>query len=178
MTETPDEKEPNWSGTVPLMAGFMAMIALVGGLGFWSVRAELSGAVVAPGQVTVESNRQVIQHPEGGVVGDILVKDSDRIEKGDVLIRLDGRRQRNELSIIEGQMRELSVRKSRLQSERDDLEVIEFDPDLVAAAADAPEIARLMQGERTLFQSRKESLSQEVGLLNEQNLQIENRIGG
>ncbi|MCZ0811222.1 HlyD family type I secretion periplasmic adaptor subunit [Roseovarius sp. EGI FJ00037] len=178
MSEASEDKDPNWSGTLPLMAGILALIALVGGLGFWAVRAELSGAVVAPGQVTVESNRQVIQHPEGGVVGEILVKDSDRVEKGDILIRLDGRRQRNELSIIEGQLRELSVRKSRLQTERDDAEVISFDPDLVAAANDAPIIANLMQGERTLFQSRKESLEQEISLLNEQNRQIENRIGG
>ncbi|WP_444968081.1 HlyD family type I secretion periplasmic adaptor subunit [Roseovarius pacificus] len=172
------DEDPKWKGVLPLTAGILALVALVGGLGLWAVRAELSGAVVAPGQVKVETNRQAVQHPEGGVVGDLLVKDSDRVDEGDILIQLDGRRPKSELSIVEAQLRELAARKARLQAERDNAEEIAFDPDLVALAASRPEVDKLLQGERTLFHSRNESLEQEVSLLNEQNQQIEDRIAG
>ena len=95
------DEDPKWKGVLPLTAGILALVALVGGLGLWAVRAELSGAVVAPGQVKVETNRQAVQHPEGGVVGDLLVKDSDRVDEGDILIQLDGRRPKSELSIVD-----------------------------------------------------------------------------
>ena len=121
------DQDPKWSGWRPLIAGILALVALLGGLGFWAVRAEISGAVVASGQVKVESNRQIIQHPEGGVVGEILVTESDMVGQGDVLIRLDGRQLVTELSIVEGQLRELSARKSRLEAERDGAEAVEFE---------------------------------------------------
>lgn len=172
------DQDPKWSGWRPLIAGILALVALLGGLGFWAVRAEISGAVVASGQVKVESNRQIIQHPEGGVVGEILVTESDVVGQGDVLIRLDGRQLVTELSIVEGQLRELSARKSRLEAERDGAEAVEFAAELVAAAALDTDAGGLLRGEETLFLSRKEALEQEVELLAEQNQQIDNRIGG
>ncbi len=178
MSNPNKDEDPKWKGVFPLTAGILALIALVGGLGVWSVRAELSGAVVAPGQVKVETNRQAVQHPEGGVVETVLVKESDRVEQGDILIQLDGSRQKSELSIVEAQLRELSARKSRLQAERDSAQSISFDPVLLQEAETQPEIKKLLQGERTLFQSRNDSLQQEVSLLKEQNQQIEDRIAG
>ena len=78
-----------WTARLPLSIGYLAILGLVGGLGFWSVNAKISGAVVSSGMIQVESNRQVIQHPEGGVVGDIHVKNGDRVDAGDVLLHLD-----------------------------------------------------------------------------------------
>ena len=172
------DQDPKWSGWRPLSAGILALVILVGGLGFWSVSAEISGAVVAPGQVKVESNRQVIQHPEGGVVGEILVGESDLVQEGEVLIRLDGSQLVSELTIVEGQLRELSARKARLEAERDGVDTIVFAPELVTAAADDAHVASLLSGEETLFLSRNEALEQERNLLAEQNQQIDNRIEG
>lgn len=178
MNDLPKELQPKWPGTVPLICGIVALLLLIGGLGAWSVKARLSGAVVAPGLVQVERNRQVVQHPDGGVVGEILVKDSDRVDKGDILIRLDGRRQKSELSIIEGQLREIAARASRLRAERDSLAGIDFGPELTEMAETDPAVDSLLKGERTLFIARREAMEQETELLHEKNRQIENRIEG
>ena len=167
-----------WSAAVPLWLGVVALVVLVGGLGVWSVTTTLAGAVVAQGVVQVESNRQIVQHPEGGVVGEILVKDSDRVVQGDVLIRLDGRRLQSELSVVEGQLLEIGARKARLIATRDDADRIDFSALLRAWPVPTPEATQIMQGEATLFHARREAVDQERSLLLEQNAQIENRIKG
>lgn len=178
MSNDSQESLPKWGAAKPVLAGVLALILLVGGLGVWSVMARISGAVVTSGTVNVESNRQVVQHPDGGVVGEILVDESDTVAKGDVLIRLDGRKQRSELAIVEGQLREIAARKARLMAERDSAETIDFAQELLADALDNPEIANMVNGERTLFEARRDSLSQEARLLREQNKQIDQRIAG
>lgn len=172
------EPTPQWSGRTPLIAGIAALFALIFGLGLWSVLAEISGAVVATGMVQVESNRQVVQHPEGGVVGAIEVEKSQHVNKGDVLIRLDGRRIRSELAITESQLHEIATRKTRLMAERDGAETLRFDQELIMHARRNPESAQIVAGEMVLFNARRAALFQEVTLLEEQNRQIENRIEG
>ncbi|MCV2881852.1 HlyD family type I secretion periplasmic adaptor subunit [Actibacterium sp. XHP0104] len=173
-----NQTAPRWPATVPLATGMFALVLLIGGLGVWSVKATLAGAVMASGMVQVENNRQVIQHPDGGVVGEILVKDSDVVEKGDVLIRLDGRRLQSELSIIDGQLYEIDARKARLVAERDDTETVAFPDYLVELSETNAEIQQLLRGESSLFQARREALGQEYSLLEERNTQIENRSNG
>ena len=167
-----------WRATGPLIAGIIALVALIGGLGVWSVKARLSGAVVSQGMIEVETNRQVVQHPEGGVVGAVLIDESDTVRKGDILIRLDGRRLLSELAIVNGQLQEIGTRKARLQAERDVVSEVDFTPALLELADSNPEIARMVQGERTLFEARRQSLQQEARLLGEQNNQIDKRIEG
>jgi HlyD family secretion protein len=174
----PEDTNPNWGGRTPLIIGIVALILLVGGLGVWSVRAQISGAVVASGMIEVESNRQVVQHPEGGVVGAINVQKSQVVKKGDVLIRLDGRRLRSELAIVERQLHEIATRKTRLMAERDGAETLRFDQELIMQARRNPESAQIVAGEQVLFNARRAALFQEVTLLEEQNRQIENRILG
>ncbi len=167
-----------WSGAMPLWIGIVALVVLVGGLGFWSVTTTLAGAVVAQGVVQVESNRQVVQHPEGGVVGEILVKDSDTVAQGEVLIRLDGRRLRSELAVINGQLLEISARKARLVAERDDAADISFSSAVRASMATLPDTDNVLAGEATLFHARRDAMQQERNLLQEQNQQIVNRTAG
>lgn len=174
----PGFEVPRWRGGLPVALGVLALVLLLGGIGYWSVSARLAGAVVTSGLVTVESNRQAVQHPEGGVVDEIAVKEGDRVAAGAVLIRLDGARLNSELAIVEGQLRELAARKARLAAERDGAEVLEFPADLVELADRVPDYAAQLQAERVLFQARREALTQEVALLDEQNTQIDNRIAG
>lgn len=178
MSGTPDESLPRWGAAKPVLAGVMALILLVGGLGVWGFTARISGAVITTGTVNVETNRQVVQHPDGGVVGEIFVDESDTVAKGDVLIRLDGRKQRSELTIVEGQLREIAARKARLMAERDSADTIDFSDHLLAEAEVNPEVAAMIKGERTLFEARRETLRQEARLLREQNNQIDQRIAG
>ena len=81
---------PVYSARLPLFIGFLALALLVGGIGVWSVRTQIAGAVIASGMIVVESNRQVVQHAEGGVVGKIMARDGDRVDAGDLLVQLDG----------------------------------------------------------------------------------------
>ncbi len=170
------DTDPKWKGVLPMTAGILALIVLAGGLGLWSVQAQISGAMIVPGQVSAETNRLAIQHPEGGT-GFVSVQDGDRVEKGDVLIQLDGRRARNELSLIEVQLSELSARMSRLQAERDDADEVNFEPDLIRREK-MPNVDKLLEAERLLFSSRKASLDQEIRLIRQQNQQIKDRIAG
>jgi HlyD family type I secretion membrane fusion protein len=174
----PEKKTSEWGAKLPLTAGILAILALVLGLGFWGMQARISGAVVASGTVQVESNRQVIQHLEGGVVGEILVKNGDQIAPGDVLVRLDGTRQMSELAIVVGQLQEIMARQARLIAERDGAEDITFQPELLALVASRPDARKQVDGESALFNARREAMAQEVDLLGEQNLQIENRVKG
>lgn len=167
-----------WSARLPLGVGIFALILLVGGLGAWSFGTTLSGAVVAPGMVEVESNRQVIQHPDGGVVRAINVRDGDRVAPGEVLVELDGTRLASQLAIVEGQLGELSARQARLIAERDGDTEIAFPADLMALAAGDPVIAEKLEGERALFTARVDALDLQTGLVAEQNRQIDNRIRG
>lgn len=169
---------PRWPAGVPLGLGLVATVLLVGGFGLWSVTARLAGAVVAPGQVEVLSNRQVIEHPDGGVVGEILVKDGDRVAAGQVLLRLDGSRTRSELAIVTGQLKDLAARRARLEAERDGLQSVTFSPQVQAWAGDDSAFAAEVASERTLFRARLQALQQQTDLLSEQNKQIANRIQG
>ncbi len=142
------------------------------------MRTNISGAVVAPGMIQVESNRQVIQHQEGGIVSEILARDGDVVQPGDVLLRLDGTKLQSELAVVNGQLQETAGRRARLLAERDGKAEVTFGEALLRAAATDPDAQAKVDGERQLFQTRREALFQEIDLLNEQNAQIENRIKG
>lgn len=174
----PKEKSQAWRGGLPLYTGILAILVLVGGLGVWGVRANIAGAVVTSGMIEVESNRQVIQHPDGGVVGEIFVKDGDVVEAGDVLIVLDGTRLQSELAIVNGQLQEIAARQARLEAERDGATEIDFGEEITALAETDPDTRDQIEGEAALFNARREALTQEIALLGEQNEQIDNRVVG
>lgn len=167
-----------WRATLPLAVGSLATLALVGGFGAWSVTSRIAGAIVAAGQVEVESNRQVVEHLDGGIVSEILVKDGDRVTAGQVLLRLDGNRPRSELAIVQGQLRDLAARRARLEAERDDRPAIDFSAEVLHWAARYPGYADQVESERQLFRARLQALRQQTDLLREQNKQIGNRIEG
>ena len=132
-----------FSSLKPLLIGLVANILLIIGFGGWAVMAQLSGAIIASGQIEVDQNRQIVQHPNDGVVAEILVDEGDTVINGDVLLRLDPRGEKSELSIIQGQLFELMARRGRLIAERDNLDRVTFDPKLIAAAAKDPAIEEL-----------------------------------
>ena len=169
---------PCLSARTPLVAGVAALILLVGGFGFWAVHASIAGAVVTHGTVQVQSNRQVVQHPDGGVVHAILAREGDAVAPGDVLVQLDGNRQRGELEIVNGQLREIMVRQARLRAEQGDGSEITFDPMLLELAERDSQLAANIAEERALFTERLQALGQEFRLLDEKNSQIGNRISG
>lgn len=167
---------PNWSVRKPMIIGLLTLAVLVGGLGTWSVKSRITGAVIAQGQIEVETNRQVVQHPDGGIVAQIVVKEGDTVEAGDVLIRLDAETLRSDLAVVEGQLFEVLARRARFEAERDDAREIEFPEELLTT--DNPVAPELIEGQARLFEARIEAEEQEKEQLARRKDQIANQIDG
>lgn len=171
-------RSQQWKATGPIMVGAFALFLLVGVLGVWSVQARIAGAVIATGMIQVESKRQVLEHPTGGVVEELLVKDGDVVSTGDVVLRFDDKQLRSDLAIIEGQLFELLARKIRLQAERDGLSDLPAPALLLAKAAQNPAVQALIEGQHRLFNARAATLQQNSEQILEQIEQSKNQIDG
>ena len=167
-----------WSTRKPITYGFLTLLALVGGFGGWSVATKITGAIVTSGQIEVELNRQVVQHPDGGVVATINVAEGDTVAAGDLILSLDGASIRSELAIVEGQFFESLARRGRLEAERDDLPEITFAADLTSAEADHPVVTEKMEGQRRLFDARRVSLASQIEQLGKRRDQINDQLDG
>jgi HlyD family secretion protein len=160
-----------------LLLGFMVVILLGGGVGVWAGTTILAGAVIAPGVVVVDSNVKKVQHPEGGVVGEIRVKDGDIVAADDVLLRLDDTIPRVNLQLIIKQLDDQIARKLRLQAERDGRAEIDVTSDAKHRMGN-PEFAARLAGERSLFESRRSETEGQKSRLQERIEQLEKQIGG
>jgi HlyD family secretion protein len=160
-----------------MLAGFAVIIFLVGGVGVWAAQTEISGAVIASGVVVVETNIKKVQHPTGGIVGEIRVKNGDVVQAGDLLLRLDETVTRANLAMVSNQLDELMVREQRLKAERDDASEVPF-PAALLPRRDKPEIEEIFAGERSLFQSRRESRLGQKAQLRERVSQLDQEFAG
>ncbi|QJF50329.1 HlyD family type I secretion periplasmic adaptor subunit [Roseobacter ponti] len=165
-----------WSAKWPLITGAVSVVILLGGMGYWSVNTEIAGAVIANGRLQVENDSQVVQHPDGGVVQDILVRDGDRVAAGDTLIRLDDVFLRTELVVIEGQLAEIYVRKARLQSERDGATDLSYGPAPEFVLISRQEVEDQKAGQLDLFRARIESNDRNRLQIRRQQRQVEDKI--
>jgi HlyD family secretion protein len=169
-------RDDRWSARAPLLVGFLALVVLVGGFGTWAVMSQIRGAVIAPGRVEVDQNRQVVQHPDGGVVAEILVAEGDVVDAGDLLIRIDPEELQSELAVVEGQLFEVLARRARFEAERDAAAFLAFDP--LLAESDNPVAAELMEGQQRLFEARLDSARAETDQLSKRRDQIRDQITG
>jgi HlyD family secretion protein len=160
-----------------IFAGVTVVAILVGAVGGWAGTTALSGALIASGSVVVDSNVKKVQHPVGGVVGELRVRDGDRVKAGDIVVRLDETVTRANLAIITKGLDELSARKARLVSERDGADAIVF-PDQLAKRKGEPEVAQIMEAERKLFELRRSARSGQKAQLREQSAQLREEIVG
>jgi HlyD family secretion protein len=167
-----------WSARWALIVGFIGLAVLVGGFGTWATQTQIAGAIIATGRIEVERNRQVVQHPTGGVVAQIAVNEGDTVKAGDLLIQLDDTRLQSQLTITEGQLYEIVARRGRLEAERDGADEIRFLDEVIAAGARDPELQELMAGQRNLFLARRDSVAQEREQLRKRQAQIMNQIEG
>ncbi|HRO09888.1 HlyD family type I secretion periplasmic adaptor subunit [Amaricoccus sp.] len=161
-----------------MLLGYFTLFLLVFGIGAWGAVSRIAGAVVGAGALEVQGNRQVVQHPTGGVIKEIHARDGDKVEAGDVLIELDGEDLHPQLLTVEGQWFEMLARKSRLQAERDQIDSITFDAELTSRQADSAEIRALMAAQQQQFAARLKSRKEEESQLLEQQTQIGNQNEG
>ena len=167
-----------WSAKMPMWFGMLSVAILFGVLGVWGNFATISGAIISTGMIQGESLRQVVQHPQGGVVGAIDVKEGDRVEAGQVLIRFDDKLLRSQLTTVDSQLKEIFARRARLIAERDDADSLVFTPELVELGKTDQSTVQLMQGQTRLFEARRKSLQQQTKQLNERKVQIRLQIKG
>jgi HlyD family secretion protein len=160
-----------------LIAGVLASLVLVVGVGGWAAATNLAGAVIASGTFVVDSYVKKIQHPTGGVVGELLVREGQQVRAGDVLIRLDATQVKANLSIVSKRLDELSAREARLEAERDDKGAIGF-PEALSARAHEPDVARALDGERNLFVSRQQTRDGKKAQLAERIKEYQHQIVG
>lgn len=167
-------------GRLPLPTKVIAVGCLslglgVGALSLWAAVAPLSGAVVAEGMIRDEGERKTIQHQEGGIVRAILVKDGDHVRAGQVLVSLDNVRPNAELVALKSQLDDSDAKAARLLAERDLQKTITLPSDLVSRQGE-PSVAALLQRERTLFDSERRALEDQIALLQQQLAQTREEI--
>lgn len=148
------------------LLGFTVVAILVIGLGAWGSTARLSGAVIAPGLLVVDSNVKKVQHPTGGVVADIRVRNGDQVQTGDVLVTLDNGQSRAMLAIHDSKILQLESEKSRLIAERDGTVSMMFpvslDPTNPGAKKAFDEERRLLDARRSGWASQKARLRERI----------------
>jgi HlyD family secretion protein len=156
----------------------LAIIGLFGGtFGLWAATATLSGAVVAPGQFVVNTYVKKVQHPTGGIVGDLRVREGDRVKEGDLLVRLDETITRANLQLVSKQLDENLARQARLEAERDGASEVVLPTEFERRAND-PAIVKLMAAERTLFSARHAAREGQKSQLKKRISQLQDEIVG
>lgn len=159
------------------LSGLAVLAAFACTLGLWSTTTTLQGAVATAGQFVVASDVKKIQHPTGGVVGELLVREGQRVMAGDVVLRLDDTVARANFQIVSKQLDELAVRTLRLEAERDEGEGLLLTPE-IASRLTEPEIGRLVAAERRLFEMRRAARDGQRAQLRKRIAQLRDEVIG
>ncbi|WP_052812899.1 HlyD family type I secretion periplasmic adaptor subunit [Desulfonatronum thioautotrophicum] len=175
----PTAKKPNTEPKAPsdntrpiILAGLLIILLFFGGLGVWAATATISAAVIAQGEVKVDSNRRTVQHLEGGIVREILVRDGDRVSRGQVLIRLEAEQVSATFDLQQGQRDHLLAVKARLEAERDRAARVSWPSELLERRNEF-NVAAIMEGEEKIFQARRSALQSQTSLLQTQIEQLQ-----
>ncbi len=160
-----------------MLLGVATTVALVFGLGGWIATISLDGAVIAGGTVVVESSVKAVQHQVGGSVGEILVKNGDRIAAGDLVMRLDDAQMRANLGIVADHLDRTRIRIARLEAELAGSPAISLPKSLLDRASER-DLALLLAGERALFDSRTRSLASKIAAVKSRSEQYLQQIAG
>ena len=160
-----------------LIGGTAVASLLAFGIGSWAATTELAGAVIAPGSLVVDSNVKKVQHPTGGVVGELRVHDGTEVRAGDILVRLDETITRANLALVTKSMDELTARQARLKAEQDGREVLQFPTEVTSRSTD-PTVKALVSEELRLFDLRRTARSGQKAQLKERVAQLQEQIHG
>lgn len=153
---------PHWRGAV--IVGYAVIFAFFGGFGGFAAFAPLHSAVMAAAEVRVDNERKVVQHAEGGIVSEILVREGQYVEEGAVLMRLDSTRDQAQANSLRKRYLSALAERARLVAERDAATSIDFPAELLRETAD-PEVAEIVEGQRAVFRSRQASREGQVKLI-------------
>ena len=160
-----------------VIVGLLIVGVFFGGLGGWASVAPLSSAAIAPGILSVESNRKTVQHLEGGLIESIYVREGEQVQAGQVLVRLDNTRAHANLEQLISRYRGAVAQEARLIAERDGSDETGF-AHILTASSDNPEVVEIMSGERSIFEARQQSLRAQAAIIEQRVSQYEEEIRG
>jgi HlyD family secretion protein len=160
-----------------LIIGLTVVVLLAGGLGGWASTAQISGALIAPGSIVVESSVKKVQHPTGGVVGELRAHDGDLVKAGDIVVRLDDTVTKANLAIVTKNLDGLLARGARLQAEQQGLDKVVFPAALLDRAND-PDVKNVIASEAKLFEVRTTGRTGQKAQLRERITQLNEEIAG
>lgn len=175
--ETDDLASIRTSARGPVLVGLFCLFVTFGGVGAWGVTAPIASAVLAPGQVTVQTKRKKVQHLEGGIVRDILVRDGARVAKGQIVARLEATRARASLAIVQGAYDAAIAVEARLLAERDGKGGIAFPHELMSRVRDKP-VHEIVAGQQRLFAARLRAREGQADILRQRVAQLGEEIVG
>jgi HlyD family secretion protein len=175
MTKTPSSGEDR-SLRHHLLGGIIIALVLTCGIGGWAATTELAGAVTTSGSVVVDTNVKKVQHLTGGIVGELLVREGDKVRAGDVLLRLDETALRAGLAIYTKGLDEMRARKARLASERDRADQMMVPPGLLDNASN--DLITALDSEHKLFELRATARRGQKSQLRQRITQLEDEIRG
>jgi HlyD family secretion protein len=160
----------------PIMAGLITLACGVGGFAAWGALAPMEGAVIAAAKVAVDGRNKVVQHLEGGIVREMLVREGDRVSAGDAVLVLDGAAARSEVNRLRLQLATIEAVEARLLAEREGAGTVSFSA--AQLASHDPEVARLLRDQETEFAVRLRKHQTEIAILKEQIGALNEQIAG
>lgn len=174
--EKPSVKQMGFNGS--LTVGLLIILIFIGGFGTWAALAPLESAAIATGEVIVEGNRRSVEHLEGGIVRDILVKDGTEVEAGEALIILEDTQARASLQLLEKRWLDDSALAARLEAEQKDAAAITFPDWLLKKASEDPGAASVVETQKAIFESRAATLDSQQSMLARRTDQFQEEIAG
>ena len=161
----------------PLLVAAIIILVFFGGFGAWAVLAPLDSAALAPGRVTVASNRKTVQHLEGGIVKELLVKEGDAVAGDQVLIKLDDTQARARLDLLYSRYDKLLATEARLETEQASAAEIVF-PESLTSRRHQPQVAKILDAEKALFEARQRSTEGRIHIFHKRIDQLNKEISG
>jgi HlyD family secretion protein len=162
---------------VHLLVGLVVVVLLAGGLGGWASTTEIAGALIAPGSIVVDTNVKKVQHPTGGVVGELRARDGDVVKAGDVVVRLDDTVTKAGLAIVTKGLHGFLARAARLEAEQRGATSVTF-PAALLEQADDPEVRAVMASEAKLFEVRLQGRTGQQSQLRQRIVQLNQEVAG
>lgn len=161
------------------IVGAGRMIILIFFVGFfgWSAIAPLDSAIQAPGIIVVETHRKTIQHLEGGIVRDVLVREGQAVHAGQLLVQLDDTQARASRELLQGEGDALAAQEARLTAERDGADRVSF-PSFLTDHQDDPKVVEAIKGELNNFNTRRETLKKQIAILSQRSSENNSQIAG
>ncbi len=172
-----DLSSPDALSHGPIIFGMWSFLIIFGFFGFWSAVAPLSSAAVSSGQVILDSNRKTIQHLEGGIIKEILVKEGSLVKEGDIIIKLDETAAKAKLDQLKSQYYSELAAQGRLLAERDNKPTIAFSDELLTQK-DNPVVRDNVDSQTRLFEARRKSIDGQIDVLKQKIEQSKQEIVG